>query len=99
MSAETKPLSRAELLKHLRETYPDGFKRAQVLQKEQKHVQEDIIKALKEKACTVPEVAAAVNIPPQQALWYLAAMRKYNLVVESGMSGDYPLYQLVKEPA
>jgi predicted transcriptional regulator len=97
MSAETKPLSRGELLKHLRETYPEGVKRAQALLKEQKHIQDEIVKVLQEKACTVPDVAAALNIPPQQALWYLAAMRKYNLVVENGMSGDYPLYQLAKE--
>jgi hypothetical protein len=97
MSAEAKTPSRAELLKHLRETYPEGVKRAQALLKEQKHTQDEIVKALKEKARTVPEVAAAVNIPPQQALWYLAAMRKYNLVIENGMAGDYPLYQLAEE--
>jgi hypothetical protein len=97
MSTDLKSLSRGELLKHLRETYPEGVKRAQALQKEQRHIQEEIVKVLKEKACTVPEVAAAVQIPSQQALWYLAAMRKYNLVIENGMSGDYPLYQLAEE--
>ena len=99
MSLDPKTLSRGELLKHLRATYPEGVKRAQSLQKEQRHIQDEIVKVLKEKARTVPEVAAAINIPPQQALWYLAAMRKYNLVVENGMSGDYPLYQLVEEKA
>jgi hypothetical protein len=97
MSIDTKSLSRGELLKHLRETYPEGFKRALGLQKEQKNIQGQILNALKEKPCTVPEVAAAVNIPPHEALWYLAAMRKYNLVVENGMSGDYPLYQPAEE--
>jgi DNA-directed RNA polymerase specialized sigma subunit len=97
MSDDLKSLSRGELLKHLRATYPEGVKRALALQKEQKQVQSEIVKTLREKACTVPEVAAAVHIPPQQTLWYLAAMRKYNLVIENGMSGDYPLFELAEE--
>ena len=99
MSVEPKTLSRAELLKQLRTTYPAGVARAQALLKEQKHVQDEIGRVLREKPASVPEVAAAVGIPPQKALWYLAAMRKYNLVVENGMSGDYPLYQLAEEKA
>jgi len=97
MSAEPKGLSRAELLKQLRKTFPEGVARAQALLKEQKHIQDEISRVLREKPASVPEVATAVGIPPQQALWYLAAMKKYNLVVEDGMSGDYPLYQLAKE--
>jgi hypothetical protein len=97
MSTDLKSLSRADLLKHLRVTYPEGVARAQALLKEQKHVQDEIVKVLKEKPCTVPEVAAAVNISPHEALWYLAAMKKYNLVIENGMSGDYPFYQLAEE--
>jgi hypothetical protein len=99
MSVEPKTLSRAELLKYLRSTYPEGVKRAQALLKEQKHIQDEISRVLGEKPSTVPEVAVGVGIPPQQALWYLAAMKKYNLVVENGMSGDYPLYQLAEEQA
>jgi hypothetical protein len=97
MSAEPKALSRAELLKNLRKTYPQGVARAQALLKEQKHIQDEISRVLCEKPASVPEVAAAVGIAPQQALWYLAAMKKYNLVVENGMAGDYPLYQLVEQ--
>jgi hypothetical protein len=99
MSVESKTLSRAELLKKLRTTYPEGVARAQAMLKEQKHIQDEISRVLREKPASVPEVAEAVGIPPQQALWYLAAMKKYNLVVENGMSGDYPLYQLVEEQA
>ena len=99
MSTESKTLSRGDLLKHLRATYPEGVKRAQALLKEQKHIQDEICRFLSQKPASVPEVAAAVGIIPQQALWYLAAMKKYNLVIESGMSGDYPLYQLVEEQA
>jgi hypothetical protein len=99
MSTEPMTLSRAELLKQLRATYPAGVARAQALLKEQKHIQGEISLVLGKKSASVPEVAAAVGISSQQALWYLAAMRKYNLVVENGMAGDYPLYQLVEEQA
>ena len=45
----------------------------------------------------MPELAAATGIWPRQGLWYLAAMKKYGLVVENGMCGDYPLYQKAEE--
>ena len=58
MSVEPKTLSRAELLKQLRTTYPAGVARAQALLKEQKHVQDEIGRVLREKPASVPEVAA-----------------------------------------
>jgi hypothetical protein len=97
MSDAAKTLSRGELLKQLRETYPEGVKRAQRMLKEQSQIQHEISKLLLEKARTVPEVASMLTISSRQALWYLASMRKYNLVVENGMAGDYPLYQLAEE--
>jgi hypothetical protein len=97
MSIQEKTPSRGETLKQLRVTHAEAVTRTQALLKEQKHIQDEICRVLREKPASVPEVAAAVGILPQQALWYLAAMRKYNLVVENGMSGDYPLYQLAEE--
>jgi hypothetical protein len=97
MKAGEGAASRSDLLRRLRSAHPEGVARAQALLKEQKHVQGEIVRVLREKPRTVPETAAALGLPPQQALWYLAAMRKYNLVVEKGMSGDYPVYQLAEE--
>ena len=99
MSVPDRSRSRGDILKQLRTTHAEAVARAQVLLMEQTRIQNAIAKALREKPATVPEVAAAVGIPPQQALWYLAAMRKYNLVVENGMAGDYPLYEPAAEPA
>jgi hypothetical protein len=84
------------MLKQLRTTHAEAVARAQSLLKEQQHIQDEICRVLATKPATVPEVAAAVGLLPQQALWYLAAMRKYNIVIENGMSGDYPLYQVAK---
>jgi hypothetical protein len=45
----------------------------------------------------VPQIATAIGKPAHQVLWFVAAMKKYGIVVEMGMCGDYPLYQRVKE--
>ncbi len=42
---------------------------------------------------TIPELASAANLPAPQVLWFVAAMKKYGLVEEAGMCGDYPLYR------
>jgi hypothetical protein len=38
-------------------------------------------------------LSAASGLPSEKVLWFVAAMKKYGIVVENGMSGDYPLYQ------
>jgi hypothetical protein len=97
MNDKAKTLSRAELLKHLREQNADSVARTQALFKEQRRIQQEISGIIRETPKTVPEIAAALDMPPHEILWHLMAMKKYGLVVENGMSGDYPLYQRVKE--
>ncbi|HVO12902.1 MAG TPA: hypothetical protein VMX54_19330 [Vicinamibacteria bacterium] len=96
MKTKEEAASRAELLRRLRDAHPAGVARARALLKEQKQVQDGLVRVLREKPRTVPEAASALGLEPREVLWYLAAMRKYNLVVESGMSGDYPVYQLAE---
>jgi hypothetical protein len=36
-------------------------------------------------------------MPAQVVLWYMASFKKYGLIVEKGMCGDYPLYQKAEE--
>jgi hypothetical protein len=45
----------------------------------------------------VPEVAEATTLPADQVLWHIIAMKKYDLVTEAGMCGEYYQYQLVQE--
>jgi len=94
---QNKTLSRGEILKQLRKQHPEAVERTQVLLKEQKHMQQEICQALRERPKTVPEVAAAIGVSPDKVLWYIASFRKYGLVVENGMCGDYPLYQKAEE--
>jgi hypothetical protein len=86
-----------EVLKSLRETHSATFSRTQELLKSQKQAQQEISKAIKEQARSVPDVAAITGIPSRDVLWWLASMKKYGLVVEDGMQDDYPLYKLVEE--
>ena len=56
-------------------------------------MQQQLLAALKDKPKTIPELAAATGQPSDRVLWFMAALRKYGVVVENGMSGDYPLYE------
>lgn len=97
MTADKTTRSRSEMLKHLREVHADTVERTQAFYKEQKHIQQEICKVIRENPKTVLEVAAATSLPTHEVLWHLTAMKKYRMVVETGMCGDYPLYQRVWE--
>ena len=93
----TQILSRTELLKQLRTTHAESVKRAQALLKEQKHMQQELCAFFRERPRTIPEAAQATSIPADKVLWFVAAMKKYGVVVEAGMCGDYPLYKKAEE--
>jgi hypothetical protein len=97
MTTQTKTLSRGEMLKQLRTTHAESVKHAQALLKEQKHMQEELCALFRERPRTVPEAAQATGLSTEKVLWFLAAMKKYGLVVEAGMCGDYPLYKKAEE--
>ena len=42
---------------------------------------------------TIPELAEQTGIPAHEILWHITAMKKYDLIVETGMCGEYYLYQ------
>ena len=94
---KTSTLSRAELLKSLREKHAAAVERTQVLFREQKKMQQDICQFIRETPHTIPEIATEIGKPTHEVLWFVAALRKYGIVVENGMCGDYPLYQRAKE--
>jgi predicted transcriptional regulator len=90
-------LSRGEMLKLLRKEHAESVQRTQALFRDQRQMQQSISKFINENPKTIPEIAAEIGKPAHEVLWFVAAMRKYGLVVEAGMEGDYPLYQTVKE--
>ncbi|MBK7915078.1 MAG: helix-turn-helix transcriptional regulator [Chloroflexi bacterium] len=88
---------RAILLKQLREAHKETVAHAQEKLKAQQAVRRDICKLMRDQPKTVPEVAEASGIPAHEVLWHITAMKKYGLVVETGMCGEYYLYQRVKD--
>jgi NADH:ubiquinone oxidoreductase subunit E len=88
---------RTEMLKRLRTEHAETVERTQALLKEQKRIQKLICQSIREQAKTVPEIAEQVGMPTHEVLWYLTAYKKYDLVVEDGMCGEYVLYRETQE--
>ncbi len=89
--------TRGEILKQLRTAHEATFERTQALVKEQRQLQKAICDFIAVTPNTVPEIAMAIGKPANEVLWFISALKKYGIVVEAGMSGDYPLYQRAKE--
>ena len=86
---------RAEMLKRLRSEHAASVARTQELLKAQKQVQKLLCQSIRDKAKTVPEIAAELEMPTHEVLWHLTAYKKYDLVVEEGMCDEYALYRKV----
>jgi len=97
MSEREEAKKKAEILKRVREDHKDSVARTQALLKEQKAIRSQIRHAMRDAPKTVPEVAEVTGLPAGQVLWHITAMRKYDLVAEAGMLGEYYTYQLVQE--
>ncbi len=87
----------AETLKRLRTEHQSSYIATQKLLKELQTVRKEIRQALQGGPRTVPEIAAAVGLPASQVLWQIAAMKKYGLVVETGLDENYYRYALARE--
>jgi len=90
---------RAEMLKKLRKEHAETVKRTQVLLKEHKRIHREICKSIRETPKTVPEIAELMEMPSHQILWHITALKKYDVVAEEGMSGEYVLYKRAEEDA
>jgi predicted transcriptional regulator len=97
MSSQTVTPSRADMRKRLREQHAESVSRTQALYKEQRYIQQEICKIIRDTPKTVPDLAIAIGLPTHEVLWHLTALKKYGIVAESGMCGDYPLYRKVEE--
>ena len=97
MTTQQTPQSRGDMLKRLREQHAATVERTQALLREQKRVQQEICKILRDTPKSVPEVAEAIGMPANEVLWYMASFKKYGLIIEKGMCSDYPLYQKAEE--
>lgn len=97
MSAPLNAKQHSQFLKQLREEHRTTVEQVQARLKEQKDIRRQIAQALGDEPKTIPEIAGASGLSAEQVLWHIIAMKKYNLVIETGQSDDYYLYQQVKE--
>ena len=97
MSTTLNAKQRSQFLKQLRAEHHETVAQVQALLKEQKDIRRQIAQAMGNEPKTVTEIAAASGLPADQVLWHVVALKKYNLVVETGLSGEYYLYRQVKE--
>ena len=87
----------AQTLKELRKEHAETIARTQAYLKEQQKVRKALKAAMQAGPMTVPQIAAAVNLPADQVLWHITAMKKYDLVTEVGQDGEYYQYALTEE--
>jgi predicted transcriptional regulator len=80
-----------QALKVMRERRGDALDRSREYQRQFTRERAAVEAALTEPA-TVPEIAAAANLPADRVLWHLTAMRKYGAVREEEVEGDYVRY-------
>jgi len=97
MNQKESAKQRTQELKELRAIHQKTVDRTQSLLKEQGKVERKIIKLIKEESKTVPDIASQLEMPTHRVLWYLTALKKYDLIREDGMDGDYVLYMRREE--
>jgi len=86
-------------LKQLRQERRQSIKKATAAMKAQRKTIKAIETSLSGGAATVPEIAAQAGIAADEALWFIATMKKYGQVVEDGKDGDYYRYAAVHAEA
>ena len=96
MSAAETP-TRAQILKELRAERKETVQRSQEHLREQNAIRKKIKAAMGEEARIIPEIAKLSGLDTGMVLWHVTAMKKYGLVEEAGMDGEYYMYQVTKE--
>ena len=97
MSEKDAKKERAQVLKELRERHQSTVDRTQALLKEQGKIEREILKLIKTESLTVPAIASKLDLPTHRVLWFVTALKKYDLAQEDGMDGEYVLYAGSKE--
>jgi len=97
MSDKAAAKKRIEMLKQLREVHKDTVEKSQAYLKDQQAFRKELQNAMKGGPKTIPEIAEAAQLPSDQVLWHVMAMKKYDLIRGVGMEGEYYQYQLAMD--
>jgi hypothetical protein len=87
--------ARKEALKGLREARKLTIEAASHRMKERKKAIDAIRRHLKDGAKTVPELAEVAGMSTSEAMWIVAALKKYGEIGEGQKDGGYFRYELV----
>ena len=82
-------------MKALRLQRKDTIARAASQMKQQKKDIQAITRFLEKGEATVPVIAQGIRMPADQALWYMATLKKYGRIVEGLREGGFFKYHLV----
>lgn len=93
MSEKETVKKRAQILKDLRAEHQETVDRTQALLKKQGKIEREILKLIKEESLTIPAIASQIELPSDRVLWFVTALKKYDLIREDGMDGEYVLYR------
>jgi predicted transcriptional regulator len=83
-------------MKELRVLRKNLIASASSTMKKQKKDMAAIKAFLKEEAATIPIIAAAIDMPTDKTLWYMATMKKYGQIIEGQKEGAFFKYSLNK---
>lgn len=95
MAMKTLTAEQKQALAHLRERMGGISEEKKQHSKQLKAARKAIQRLLAAQPATVPQIAEALKMPSDEALWHVTGMRKYGNVTEVGEEGDYPIYSLV----
>ena len=84
-----------EALKALRRERQFSIAEAKKSIREQARIIRAIKDQIKTETRTVPEIAQATGLSPDEVLRYVATLKKYGEILEGPKDGDYFRYQLV----
>jgi single-stranded DNA-specific DHH superfamily exonuclease len=85
------------ILKQLRQEREQTVQLAQEQLKEQQKIRKQIRQSLGQDAKTIPEVSLETSLPGHIVLWHMMAMKKYDLLEETDLDGEYYRYQMKRE--
>ena len=64
--------------------------------KDQNKIRKAIKESLRGGAKTIPQISGETGLKSDKVVWYVMALKRYGDVLESGRSGEYYKYELVK---
>ncbi|MBN2203955.1 MAG: winged helix-turn-helix domain-containing protein [Thermoleophilia bacterium] len=98
--AEDRKRALRETLKRLRTERAEQVKAANTASATVRAERKKVVAAMAQDSRSVPQLAAATELPTDRVLWHIAAMRKYGQIVEvPDKDGDYFMYALAPDAA